>query len=53
MAPGEGREHDRIAVKLIGAFRDRLTSRTEEHREFRVRFHKSGCPFEIRACSVE
>jgi hypothetical protein len=51
--PGAGREHDRVAVELIGAVRDRLASRAEEHSEFRVRFHKPRCPFEIRACPVE
>ncbi len=28
-------------------------TRTEEHREFGVRFHKSRCPFEIRPCPIE
>ena len=48
-----GREHDRVAVKLLRAVGDRPVRRTEEHREVRGRFHEARCPFEIGACAVE
>ena len=52
-APRAGREHDRVAVKLLRPLGDRPVGGTEEHREVRRRFHEPRCPFEIGACAVE